>query len=106
MLPIEKHTRLLKQKAYELGFEEVGISKAEFLDTEAKQLENWLNQSRHGEMSYMANHFDKRLDPTLLVEGAKSVVSLSYNYYTEKEQSDKTAPKIAKYAYGRDYHKV
>ena len=101
-----KNTQLIKQKALELGFDEIGVSKAEFLDEEAKHLENWLNQNMHGEMHYMANHFDKRLDPTLLVPNAKSVISLSYNYFTEKEQIDKNAPKISKYAYGRDYHKV
>lgn len=101
-----KNTQLIKQKALELGFDEIGVSKAEFLDEEAKHLENWLNQNMHGEMHYMANHFDKRLDPTLLVANAKSIISLSYNYFTEKEQIDKNAPKISKYAYGRDYHKV
>lgn len=101
-----KNTQLIKQKALELGFDEIGISKAEFLDEEAKHLENWLNQSMHGEMHYMANHFDKRLDPTLLVPNAKSIISLSYNYFTEKEQVDNNAPKISKYAYGRDYHKI
>ena len=101
-----KHTTLIKQKALELGFDEVGISKAEFLSDEAKKLELWLNQGKHGEMSYMANHFDLRTDPSKLVPGAKSVISLSYNYFTEAYQEDLSAPKISKYAYGRDYHKV
>jgi epoxyqueuosine reductase len=101
-----KNTQLIKQKAHELGFEEVGISKAEFLSEEATHLEKWLNQNHHGSMSYMENHFDMRLNPQLLVPGAKSVISLSYNYYTENEQLDAEAPKISKYAYGRDYHKV
>ena len=101
-----KHTNLIKQKAYELGFEEVGISKAGFLEEEAPKLEAWLNQNHHGEMGYMANHFDLRLDPSKLVPGAKSVISLSYNYFTEEKQKDLSAPKISKYAYGRDYHKV
>lgn len=97
---------LIKQKAQELGFFYCGISKAEFLEEEAPRLEAWLNQQRHGKMSYMENHFDKRLDPRLLVEGAKSVISLLLNYYTEEKQSDATAPKISKYAYGEDYHDV
>lgn len=76
------------------------------LDDEARNLENWLNQNKHGKMVYMENHFDKRVDPTKLVPGAKSVISLLYNYYTEKKQTDETAPKISKYAYGKDYHDV
>lgn len=101
----QKYTQLIRQKAYELGFEEIGISKAEFLEEEAPRLEDWLNQNMHGEMGYLANHFDKRLDPTKLVPGAKSVISLSYNYYTDKDlKSD--SYKLSKYAYGRDYHKV
>lgn len=101
-----KHTQLIKRKAFELGFEDVGIAQAEFLDNEAKKLEQWLNQNHHGEMAYMANHFDLRTDPRKLVPGAKSVISLSYNYYTDKKQIDPNAPKISRYAYGRDYHKV
>lgn len=101
-----QHTNLIKQKAIELGFDEVGIAKAEFLNDEAKKLELWLNQGKHGEMSYMANHFDLRTDPRKLVPGAKSVISLSYNYFTEAHQEDPAAPKISKYAYGRDYHNV
>lgn len=101
----QKYTTLIKQKAKELGFEDVGISKAEFLEEDAPRLENWLNQNYHGEMAYMANHFDKRLDPTKLVEGAKSVISLSYNYYTEEKPLEDSY-KISKYAFGRDYHKV
>jgi len=100
------YTQLIKQEAYRLGFSFIGISKAEFLEEEAPKLEEWLNNNYHGEMAYMANHFDKRLKPTLLVPGAKSVISLMYNYYTHLEQKDATAPQIAKYAYGRDYHKV
>jgi epoxyqueuosine reductase len=99
-------TALIKAKAKELGFLNVGVSKAEHMDEEAKRLESWLSKDYHGQMSYMANHFDKRVDPTLLVPGAKSVISLSYNYYTDQEQTDPTAPKISKYAYGQDYHHV
>jgi epoxyqueuosine reductase len=99
------HTQLIKQKAYELGFESCGVSKAEFLEQEAPRLEKWLNLNMHGQMSYMANHFDKRLDPRKLVEGARSVVSLTYNYFPEQ-----TLPadgyQVSKYAYGKDYHYV
>lgn len=82
-----------------------GISKAEFLEEEAPRLEKWLNENRHGQMSYMENHFDKRLDPTLLVDGAKSVISLLFNYYPS-EQQNPDSYKISKYAYGEDYHFV
>jgi epoxyqueuosine reductase len=106
MSQLAKNTALIKQKALELGFFYCGISKAEFLEEEAPRLEAWLNEQRHGKMSYMENHFDKRLDPRLLVDGAKSVISLLLNYYTEEKQSDVNAPKISKYAYGEDYHDV
>jgi len=82
-----------------------GISKAEFLEEEAPRLEKWLNENKHGQMSYMENHFDKRLDPTLLVDGAKSVISLLFNYYPS-EQQNPDSYKISKYAYGEDYHFV
>ncbi|NVK27541.1 MAG: tRNA epoxyqueuosine(34) reductase QueG [Flavobacteriia bacterium] len=100
-----KHADLIKRKAAELGFTGCGISKAEFLEEEAPRLENWLNQNHHGTMRWMENHFDKRLDPTLLVPGAKSVISFTLNYFPEKVQNSE-APKIAKYAYGEDYHFV
>lgn len=103
-MQITRNTNLIKEKAFELGFSFVGFSKADFLEEEAPRLENWLKLNAHGEMSYMANHFDKRLDPRLLVEDTKSIVSLLYNYYTEESQEDITAPKISKYAYGKDYH--
>jgi epoxyqueuosine reductase len=103
---ISKRTRLVKGIAKDLGFLSVGISKAEFMETEAGRLEAWLADGNHGKMAYLENHFDKRLDPRLLVEGSKSVISLSYNYFTEAEQKDPLAPKISKYAFGRDYHKV
>jgi len=102
----KKHTYLIKQEAHRLGFQFVGVSKAGFLETEAAHLEEWLKRDYQGKMGYMANHFDKRLDPTKLVEGAKSVVSLLYTYYTPEKQKDETAPKISKYAYGKDYHFV
>ncbi|WP_034259626.1 tRNA epoxyqueuosine(34) reductase QueG [Altibacter lentus] len=100
-----KHTELVKAEAKRLGFFSCGISKAEFLEEEAPRLENWLKMNRHGEMSYMENHFDKRLDPTLLVPDAKSVISLLLNYYPSEFQKEDTY-KISKYAYGTDYHFV
>ena len=101
----QRNTLLIKQEAARLGFSFCGISEARFLVEEAPRLENWLNQNMHGQMVYMANHFDMRLDPTLLVPGAKSVVSLMLNYYP-KEHQPEGIPKISKYAYGEDYHKV
>ncbi len=102
----DKHSLFIKQKAKQLGFLDCGIAKAGFLEEEAPRLEAWLMQGMQGEMGYMANHFDKRLDPTLLVPGAKSVISLLFNYYSEAKQSDPEAPKISRYAYGVDYHYV
>ena len=102
----QKYTDLIKAEAKRLGFLSCGISKAAFLEEEAPRLESWLNKNRHGEMRYMENHFDKRLDPTLLVEGSKSVISLLLNYFPSEIQKDKEAPKISKYAYGTDYHFV
>ncbi|MFT5600778.1 MAG: epoxyqueuosine reductase [Flavobacteriales bacterium] len=99
-------TYQVKQKAYALGFSFVGISKSEFLSDEAPRLESWLKNSYQGEMSYMNNHFDKRLDPTILVPDSESVISLLYNYYTDQGQNDPSAPKISKYAYGKDYHNI
>jgi epoxyqueuosine reductase len=101
-----KHTRLIREEAQRLGFSFVGFAKATFMDEEARRLEQWLHQGAHGSMSYMANHFDKRVDPTKLVPGARTVVSLLYNYHTTEKQQDDTAPKIASYAYGEDYHFV
>ena len=101
----EQDTRFVKETAYALGFQMVGVSKAEFMEDEARKLEQWLNLNYHGEMGYMANHFDKRVNPSLLVPGAKSVISLIYNYFPEEKQHP-DAPKLAKYAYGKDYHYV
>ena len=95
----------IKDEALRLGFDFCGIAKADFLEEEAPLLEKWLLQNMHGKMAYMQNHFDKRLDPRQLVPGAKSVISLLYNYYTETKQ-DAGSPGISKYAYGRDYHFV
>ncbi len=105
MLNAQTYTTLIKTHAKRLGFEYCGISKAEFLEEEAPRLEKWLNNNMHGKMKYMENYFDKRLDPRLLVDGAKSVVSLLLNYYPEKKQNP-DAPQISKYAYGNDYHDV
>jgi len=99
-------TQLIKSIATDLGFSFCGISKAEFLKEDAPQLEEWLKRGYHGSMGYMENHFDIRLDPTLLVLGAKSVISLMYNYYPEKKLEIEGRLKIAKYAYGEDYHFV
>ncbi len=106
MTIIESHTERIRNEANRLGFSFVGIARAEQMDEEARRLEAWLNQGLHGSMHYMANHFDKRIDPRKLVDGAKSVISLTYNYFTEEKQADVEAPKISKYAYGTDYHFV
>jgi len=99
-------TLYIKELALQQGFLSVGISKAAFMEPEARQLEEWLNNNYHGKMSYMANHFDKRVDPSKLVPGSKSVISLTYNYYNPQLQEDPEAPKISMYAYGHDYHKI
>ncbi|MGN6509443.1 MAG: tRNA epoxyqueuosine(34) reductase QueG [Chitinophaga sp.] len=101
----EKNTLLIKQKARSLGFDHCGIAKAEQLTDDAYRLEQWLRQGMHGNMQYMENYFDKRVDPRLLVEGAQSVITLLLNYYPSQTQRPE-APKIAKYAYGKDYHDV
>lgn len=102
---IAEHTKVVKEIAYELGFNFCGISKAAFLEEEAPQLEQYLNEGRHGKMAWIENYFDKRLDPTKLVEGAKSVVSLMLNYYPSQKQTTNSY-KLSKYAYGEDYHEV
>lgn len=102
----QKYSQLIKDEAKRLGFLFCGIAKAEFLEEEAPRLENWLKQGFNGEMAYMENHFDKRLDPTKLVDGARSVISMGLNYYTDCIQTHPDAPKISKYAYGTDYHTV
>ena len=101
----EKYTQLIKAESKRLGFLSCGISKAGFLEDEAPRLESWLNRNMNGQMSYMENHFDKRLNPTLLVDGAKSVISLLLNYYPAELQN-LDSYKISKYAYGHDYHQV
>lgn len=107
MTPAEKNASIIKSTAKRLGFDFCGIAKAGFLEEEAPKLEEWLNRNYNGEMGYLANHFDKRLDPTKLVEGAKTVVSLIYNYYPEQKLPETSnSIKLAKYAYGEDYHFV
>ena len=101
----KSYKKIISDEALRLGFSHCGFSKADFLEEEAPRLEKWLNDNHHGEMSYMANHFDKRLDPSLLVDNAKTVVSLLLNYYTDDRQNS-DAPKLSKYAYGEDYHFV
>jgi epoxyqueuosine reductase len=103
---LQQQTLYIKQKALSMGFSYVGVAKARKLDEEEDRLASWLKQGNHGSMHYMEQHFDKRLNPALLVPGAKSVISLMYNYYTEDKQADATAPKISMYAYGKDYHVV
>ena len=102
---IHHQTSIIKQEAQRLGFLSCGISKAGFLEEEAPRLENWLNNQMNGQMNYMENHFDKRLNPTLLVDDAKSVISLLLNYYPSELQNQDSY-KISKYAYGQDYHHV
>lgn len=98
------NTRIVKEFAHANGFDYCGIAKAVKLDDDARRLENWLNNNHHGKMKYMENHFDLRVDPQLLVPGAKSVITLLKNYFPEKEIGG--AFKISKYAYGQDYHSV
>lgn len=100
-------SNLIKTQAKNLGFDFCGISKADFLEEEAPKLETWLNRNYHGKMVYMANYFDKRLDPRLLVEGAKSVITVILNYFPEQKLPESDADlKLSKYAYGTDYHYV
>ncbi len=101
----QKYSNLIKEEAKRLGFESCGIAKADFLEEEAVNLEYWLKNGYQGNMKYLENYFDKRLDPRLLVYGAKSVISFSFNYFPEQYQKKGTF-KIAKYAYGEDYHHV
>ena len=105
MNSLQKHTRFIKETASSLGFEQCGIAKAQKLDEDATRLEKWLNKGMHGSMQYMENHFDLRIDPAKLVPGAKSVITLLKNYYPSQHQSI-DAPKISKYAFGKDYHTV
>lgn len=106
---LQKRTQNVREAALRLGFNACGFSKAGRLETEERRLREWLNQGRHGTMNWMENHFDKRVDPTRLVPGAKSVVSVIGSYFHpdhKRQQQQSGQPKIAKYAQGRDYHKV
>lgn len=105
MIDIQKNTALIKSFAAEKGFDYCGIAKAQILTDDAKRLENWLSKNMHGSMQYMENHFDLRIDPSKLVPGAKSVITLLQNYFPEEQQKE-SAPKISKYAFGKDYHEV
>jgi epoxyqueuosine reductase len=105
MSTAEKHTTLIKTLAANYGFDYCGIAKAQLLNEDARRLEAWLSKGLHGNMQYMENHFDLRIDPSKLVPGAKSVITLLLNYFPEKQQSE-SAPKISKYAFGDDYHEV
>ena len=105
MSQIANNTRLIKTLAASLGFDHCGIAKAVLLQDDARRLESWLNKGMHGSMHYMENHFDLRIDPSKLVPGAKSVITLLLNYFPAQQQIA-VAPKVAKYAYGNDYHEV
>lgn len=102
----EQLSAFIKTETARAGFSFCGMAKAELLNDEAKQLELWLQKGLHGSMHYMENHFEKRINPTVLVPGAKSVISLMYNYFSPEKQKDSEAPKISMYAYGEDYHFV
>lgn len=106
MNPVARHTEQVKKIARDLDFSFCGVAKAEFLEEEAPRLDAWLKKGYQGKMQYLENHFDKRLDPRVLVPGAKSVVSLGYNYFPERDLAQPGRLKIAKYAYGEDYHRV
>jgi epoxyqueuosine reductase len=105
MRSLQDKTNFIKQTAKQYGFDFCGIAKAKKLDADAKRLEQWLGKGMHGNMAYMERHFDMRVDPTLLVPGAKSVITLLKNYYPSKQQQN-NIPKISKYAFGDDYHEV
>ncbi len=106
MTDLKDRSERIKAKAMELGFLACGMAQATFLEEEAPRLEQWLRAGKNGRMDYMGNHFEMRLDPRLIVPGAKSVISLAYNYFSEPKQQEPDAPKLSTYAYGRDYHKV
>ena len=105
MSTLQKHTEIVKRLAANYGFDYCGIARAQLLDEDARRLESWLSKGLHGTMQYMENHFDLRIDPSKLVPGAKSVITLLLNYFPEEKQSE-TAAKISKYAFGNDYHEV
>jgi epoxyqueuosine reductase len=102
----DKYTAIVKQKALEAGFDDCGISPAEYLSDHALRLNDWLDKGYHADMHWMVNHLEKRSDPSQLVPGAKSVISVLLNYHAQNQQKDPKAPVFSKYAYGKDYHKV
>ena len=102
----QRHTDQIRAEALRIGFEFTGFARAERLDAEARRLETWLGQGAHGRMAYMENYFDMRVDPSLLVPGAKTLICLAFNYFSDEKQEDPEAPKVARYAYGQDYHTV
>ncbi len=106
MVSKQKLSEMIKSEAKKLGFDACGIAKVEYLEEEAVHFKRWLNCKMHGDMKYMESYFHKRVDPANLVKGAKSVIAVLLNYYTDKIQKDKNAPIISKYAYGKDYHIV
>jgi epoxyqueuosine reductase len=103
---LSENSRKIKQKAHELGFLQAGIARAGLLRKDATRLRDWLDRGYHGTMGYMEDHFEKRVDPRKLVEGARTVVLVLQNYYTRERQLDDRAPVISKYAYGKDYHRI
>ena len=105
MISKSAYKSFVKQTAAVFGFDYCGIAKAEKLDHEARRLESWLNKGFHGNMAYMNNYFDLRVDPTKLVPGAKSVITLLLNYFPDEQQKT-GVPRVSKYAYGKDYHEV
>lgn len=105
MTQLQSSSQFIKSTANDLGFDFCGIAKSAFLDEDARRLETWLNKGMHGKMLYMENHFDLRTDPSKLVPGAKSIITLLFNYFPEQKQHT-DSPKISKYAYGEDYHLV
>ncbi|MDE5419375.1 tRNA epoxyqueuosine(34) reductase QueG [Labilibaculum sp. DW002] len=105
-LTLTAKSQLIRDKAKELGFDLCGIAEADFLSEEKERFIDWLDKDYHGEMGYMANNIEKRLDPRLLVENTKSIVMVALNYFPENTQEDSEAPVLAKYAYGKDYHFV
>lgn len=105
-IQLQKLTHKIRHKGLELGFDAVAFAKAEKMDQESRLLEKWLSQGFHGQMKWMENHFELRTDPTKLVPGARTVIMLSHNYFPNEEPIDPSAPKISRYAYGKDYHKV
>jgi len=106
MQPSEVYSQQIKEKAISLGFSACGITAVRCLDEERDRLQSWLSNGMNASMAYMANHYEMRLDPGKIEEGAKSVISVLINYYPNRKQTDPTAPKISKYAYGKDYHLV